>query len=86
MPLDPQRVQAIFLEAACRLDLADRGAVLDRECGDDIELRQRIEAFLKAHNRFNDFANEPLGGPDDTVAVLRTSTRTRSTVLKLKKN
>jgi eukaryotic-like serine/threonine-protein kinase len=67
MPLDPQRVQAIFLEVASHHDPTGRGAILDRECGGDFELRQRIEALLKAHDRFNDFVNQPLGGPDDRV-------------------
>jgi len=63
MPLNPKRVQAVFLEAANYHDLAKRAAILDRECMGDAELRQRIEALLKAHDRFNDFANQPLVGP-----------------------
>ena len=31
MPLNPKRVQAVFLEAAKYHDLADRAAILDRE-------------------------------------------------------
>jgi hypothetical protein len=64
MPLDPKRVQAIFLEAANYHELADRAAILDRECMGDSELSQRVEALLKAHDRFNDFANQPLVGPN----------------------
>jgi len=30
----------------------------------DIELRKRVEALLHAHDRFNDFVNQPLAGPD----------------------
>jgi hypothetical protein len=63
MPLDPKRVQAVFLEAANCHDLADRAAILDRECMDDSESRKRIEALLRAHDRFNDFVNQPLVGP-----------------------
>jgi eukaryotic-like serine/threonine-protein kinase len=59
MPLDPQRVQAIFLEAASQHDSTGRGAVLDRECNGDSELRQRIEALLRVHDRFNNFVNQP---------------------------
>jgi len=51
MPLDPTRVQAIFLEVANYHDLADRDAILDRECMRDSELRKRVEALLKAHDR-----------------------------------
>src|SRR5262245_33228816 len=49
MPVDPERVQAIFLEAAEQDSPAGRAAVLDRRCGSDAELRQRVEALLKAH-------------------------------------
>jgi hypothetical protein len=36
MPLDPRRVQAVFLEAAACHDLVDRAAILDRECSDEL--------------------------------------------------
>jgi eukaryotic-like serine/threonine-protein kinase len=62
MPLNPKRVQTVFLEAANYHDLADRAAILDRDCAGDSELRQRVEALLKAHDRFNDFVNQPLVG------------------------
>ena len=63
MPLDPKRVQAVFLEAAGYYDPPDRTAILNRECMGDSELRQRVEALLKAHDQFNDFVNQPLVGP-----------------------
>ncbi len=49
MPSDPKRVQAIFL-AALEYANTERPALLDRECGPDSELRQRVEALLKAHD------------------------------------
>jgi WD40 repeat protein/serine/threonine protein kinase len=49
MPVVPERVQAIFLEAAEQASPAGRAAVLDRQCGSDAELRQRVETLLKAH-------------------------------------
>jgi eukaryotic-like serine/threonine-protein kinase len=63
MPLDPGRVQAIFLEAASHHDPANRAAILDRECTGDSELRRRIEALLKAHDRVNNSVDQPLVGP-----------------------
>jgi len=60
MPLNPTRVQAIFLEAADYHDRVDRAAILDRECSDDLELRRRVEALLRAHDRFNSFLNDPV--------------------------
>jgi hypothetical protein len=62
MPLDPKRVQEVFLAAASYHDPADRAAILDRECMGDSESRKRIEALLNAHDRFNDFVNQPLAG------------------------
>jgi hypothetical protein len=63
MPLNPMRVQAAFLEAANCHDLADRAAILDRECTGDSVTRTRIEALLTAHDRFNDLVNQPRVGP-----------------------
>jgi hypothetical protein len=51
MPLDPRRVQAIFLEAANYHDPEERAAILNRECMGDTELRKRVEVLLKAHDR-----------------------------------
>src|SRR5438105_6960152 len=48
MPVDPKRVQALFLAAVEQTDPAGRAAVLDRECQTDAELRQRVEALLRA--------------------------------------
>jgi hypothetical protein len=62
IPLDPKHVQASFLEAANHHDLADPTAILDRECMGDSELRQRVEALLRAHDRFNDFVDKPIDG------------------------
>jgi hypothetical protein len=60
MPLDPKRVQAVFLEAADYQDPADRATILDRECSGDPDMRRRIEALLKAHDEFNSFLNDPV--------------------------
>ena len=54
MPLNPRRVQAVFLEAADYHDPVARAAILDRECSADPELRRRVEALLKAHDESND--------------------------------
>ena len=68
MPLDPKRVQAIFLEAADYHDPMARAAILDRECAADPELRERVESLLRAHDEFNSFANDLVG---DTADPLR---------------
>jgi hypothetical protein len=60
MPLDPRRVQAVFLAAAERHDPVDRAAILELECSTDLVLRRRVEALLRAHDEFNSFLNDPV--------------------------
>ncbi|QJW93766.1 WD40 repeat domain-containing serine/threonine protein kinase [Frigoriglobus tundricola] len=47
MPVDPARAKSLFL-AAADLPAADRGPFLGRECGADADLRDRVEALLRA--------------------------------------
>ncbi len=63
MPLDPDRVQAVFLSAVECHDPAARAAVLDRECSTDAELRRRVEALLIAHDRRTRFLDRRIVGP-----------------------
>jgi serine/threonine protein kinase len=49
MPIDIQRIQGVF-RAVAELPTAERAAALERECGDDAELCQQVEALLKAHD------------------------------------
>jgi hypothetical protein len=65
MPLNPRRVQAVFLAAADYHDPVDRVAILDRECLADLELRRRVEELLRAHDAFNNFVNDPVGVTTD---------------------
>lgn len=60
MSVDAKRLQAVFLAA---LEAPDRGALLDRECGADAELRQRVEKLLAAHE---DSAPLPAAPPERT--------------------
>jgi serine/threonine protein kinase len=66
MPSDPKIVQAVFL-AAVDQPLPDRAALLDRECGTDAELRQRVEALLSAHDKADSFLESPAGGMGVTI-------------------
>src|SRR5262245_65793350 len=59
MPADPERVQAVFLAAAEQEGAAGRAAVLDRLCGADAELRQRVETLLRAHQAPGPFLESP---------------------------
>ena len=49
MAVDPARAKSLFLNASDLADPAARAAYLDRECGDDAELRNRVEALLRAN-------------------------------------
>jgi tetratricopeptide (TPR) repeat protein len=71
MPADPKRVQDIFAAVLELIDPAERSAHLDRECGDDHELRQRIEVLLAAHA---DSAGLPGADPIGTSSHLPTAT------------
>jgi hypothetical protein len=60
MPINPKRVQTIFLLAADHDDPVDRASILERECAADLELRRRVGALLRAHDEFNGFLNDPV--------------------------
>ncbi|MFO0957042.1 MAG: serine/threonine-protein kinase [Isosphaeraceae bacterium] len=63
MPTDPNRVKEIFLEAAERRDRALRIAYLDRACGGDDELRNRVEALLRSHDEGGSILDVPADAP-----------------------
>jgi hypothetical protein len=52
---------AIFTEAI-KVRLEDRRAFLDKACGSDEQLRRKVEALLRAHDRVGDFLEEPPEG------------------------
>jgi hypothetical protein len=62
MSPDPNRVQAVFLEVVGYHDAADRATALDRECLDDPDLRQRVEALLRAHDQPDSLLDQPFVG------------------------
>ena len=63
MPLDLNRVQAVFGAAIECEASADRAAILDRECSTDGELRRRVEALLGAHDQADSLLDRPIVGP-----------------------
>ena len=71
MPLDPKRVQAVFLSAVECQEPAARAAVLDRECSTDVELRRRVEALLRAYDLPDSLLDRPIvGAPGNAVVPL----------------
>ena len=67
MSIDRKRVQAVFLVAVEQTDPAGRAAVLERECGPDAELRQRVEALLRAHDAPGSLLDGPAKASEQTV-------------------
>jgi hypothetical protein len=56
---------AVFTEAI-KLPLHQRAAFLEKACGRDEELRRKVEALLRAHDRMGNFLEEPpTGGPSN---------------------
>jgi hypothetical protein len=55
---DPERELAIFTEAL-KVPLQDRAAFLEIACAGDKDLRDKVEALLRAHDRLGTFLEEP---------------------------
>jgi serine/threonine protein kinase/tetratricopeptide (TPR) repeat protein len=71
MGLDSARVEAVFDEAVDLSTESDRAAFMERACGEDQALRQRVEALLAAHGRADGFlqgAGSPARGAGETLA------------------
>jgi eukaryotic-like serine/threonine-protein kinase len=63
MAFDPTRAKALFNAALDLPGPAERPAFLDRECGDDQELRHRLEELLAAHDRPASALERPMADP-----------------------
>ena len=55
---DPGREAVVFTEAL-KVPVQERAAFLDRVCVGDGNLRHKVEALLRAHERLGDFLEEP---------------------------
>jgi hypothetical protein len=58
---DAGREMAVFTDAV-KLPPHDRAAFLDNACSGDEELRRKVEALLRAHDRIGNFLEEPPTG------------------------
>ena len=58
---DVDRKIAVFTETI-KVPRQDRAAFLDKACGDDEDLRRKVEALLRAYDRIGNFL-ENTGGP-----------------------
>ena len=68
MAVDAARAKSLFLNASDLSDPAERAAYLERECGDDAELRGRVEALLRANDA------SPLPPPGTEAATIDSHT------------
>jgi serine/threonine protein kinase len=72
MAIDPKRVKEIFLEAAELPDEAARAAYLDKACGADAGVRERVQALLRSHDPEGSFLGTPAAVvPDPDRAATR---------------
>jgi len=55
---DADHELAVFTEAI-KVPLQDRAAFLDKTCRGDVNLRGKVEALLRAHERVGNFLEEP---------------------------
>ena len=67
------RAKSLFLAASDLSDEAERAAYLERECGGDAALRQRVEALLRA----NDASPLPPPGTEDLTVDSHPARRRR---------
>ena len=64
MKNDPGREIVVFTKAL-EIPAHERAAFLERVCGDDENLRHKVEALLRAHNRVGRFLEDPPTGASD---------------------
>ena len=57
MKSDPNREVAIFTEAL-KVSPQERGALLERLCGSDMDLWRKVEKLVRAHDRLGNFMKE----------------------------
>ena len=58
---DPACEVEVFTEAL-KIPAQERGAFLERVCAGDENLRHKVEALLRAHDRLGNFLDEPPHG------------------------
>src|SRR5258708_1190448 len=56
---DPPNRDVMLFAEALQLSSAERSAYLERACGADEKLRQRVERLLKSHDHAGDFLEKP---------------------------
>lgn len=67
MPEQPPDLDVMFAEALRRAPGPERAQYLDAVCGDNVELKQRIERLLKAATDAGSFLETPAQDPSPTI-------------------
>jgi len=67
MDKKPKDIKLIFSEALEKKTAKERSAYLDKGCGNDTDLRSKVEALLKAHEEAGDFLEVPPVDADVTL-------------------
>src|SRR5262249_6897827 len=85
MPVQPDRIKKLFLEAAEKATAAERAAFLDEACAGDAALRRRLEDLFRVDDQPDPLLDQPvledLGGsppaepeaPSESLAFLAPS-------------
>src|SRR5262245_61180108 len=70
MPVESRSLKELFL-AALAVAPAERATWLDRECGQDVELRRRVELMLAAHDTPQSLLDRlaPAAGPPEATGA-----------------
>jgi eukaryotic-like serine/threonine-protein kinase len=66
--IHPSQVESIVLAARSKTTIAERAGYLDRACGDDAELRRRVELLLEAAPQAVDFSGQTVFEPHEAAA------------------
>ena len=64
--VSPNSIEGLFLQALQIETPVDRDAFLQRHCGDDVALRNRVTALLRAYDDAGSFLETPVGGNRET--------------------
>ena len=67
MNAEPKDIKTIFSEAIEKETPEERTAYLDQVCGNNTDLRSKVEALIKAHNEAGNFLEFPVLDPSVTL-------------------
>ncbi|MHC4705000.1 MAG: serine/threonine protein kinase, partial [Planctomycetota bacterium] len=63
----PVDIKSIFGEALEKQTAEERAAYLDKACGNDADLRKKVEELLRAYEQADDVPEAPIIGPEITL-------------------